>query len=221
MSRRRPLIDVSSRYLHLDPLVPLAGPLDWSALFGNDHPVELEIGSGKGLFLEGAALEAPGRNFAGIEISRKYTQLAAERLVKHDLANALLIHGEARTILAHGVRERSLAAVHVYYPDPWWKTRHRKRRIFDDWFLDQVERILVPEGELRFATDVGDYFAVMERLMQARGRFEPLSWPEPRAGEEAKPLTHFERKYRAQGREIHRARYRLRAQARDEPETCS
>ncbi len=80
MSRSRPQIDVSSSLI--DPAQPIEESLiDWTALFGNDRPVELEIGSGKGLFLVNSASAHPGHNFLGIELSRKYARLCAERLV--------------------------------------------------------------------------------------------------------------------------------------------
>ncbi len=207
MSRRRPALDFQPRFLYVDPRAQLAERWDWLGLFGNDQPVELEIGSGKGLFLANAAADNPRHNFLGIEVSRKYAELAAERLVQHGLTNALVIHGEARSIVEHGVGAGSLAAVHVYFPDPWWKQRHRKRRIFDAWLVDQVERMLVPGGELRFASDVADYFAIMRRLVDARPGFEGLEWS---ADPEHRPLTNFERKYLIQGRVIQHARYRKR-----------
>jgi hypothetical protein len=101
MSRPRPTHDLSS---HLIEPGPTADPgdlaLDWAALFGNDRPVELEVGSGKGLFLANAARANPGHNFFGIELARKYARLAAERLARQDIANAKVWSGDARDVLA-------------------------------------------------------------------------------------------------------------------------
>ena len=88
------------------PSADVRAPIDWVALFGNDHPVELEIGSGKGLFLANAARANPGHNFLGVELSRKYARLAAERLAKHGIANAKVWAGDARDVLARRVPDR-------------------------------------------------------------------------------------------------------------------
>ena len=200
-------IDLSRHLMELAHAPELAR-FDWEGLFGNPHPVEFEIGSGKGLFLANVAATKPTHNFLGIEVSRKYAEHAALRLAKRSLTNARIIHGEARAILERAIPDQGLAAVHVYFPDPWWKTRHRKRRLVDSWLLDQVERTLKPHGEIHFATDVSAYFTVIERLMETRARFHRVPWMSPVDPElSADGLTNFDRKYRAQGRSIHLARY--------------
>ena len=120
----------------------MPAPIDWAELFGNDHPVELEIGSGKGLFLVNAASSDPGHNFLGVELARKYARLAAERLARRQLANAKIWRGDARLVMGRLVPEASLRAVHVYFPDPWWKKRHKKRRVFTDELVAQIDRVL-------------------------------------------------------------------------------
>src|SRR4051794_7508195 len=94
------------------------GPLQWPEVFGNDHPVELEVGSGKGLFLQNAATANPEHNFVGVELARKYASKAAERVAKRGLANVRVWPGDAKLFLAKHVATESLAAVHVYFPDP-------------------------------------------------------------------------------------------------------
>ena len=133
MSRSRPTIDVSFHLIEPGPSNDTgAVAIDWPALFGNDRPVELEVGSGKGLFLANAAMANPGHNFFGVELARKYARLAAERLAKLGISNAKVWPGDARDVLAHRVPDASLHAVHVYFPDPWWKKRHKKRRVFTE-----------------------------------------------------------------------------------------
>lgn len=186
------------------------GPIDWRGLFGDDHPVELEVGPGKGLYLANAGAARPEHNFLGIEMARKYALMAAERIAKKKLTNVRVTRDDAAAFLKRKVAPGSLAAVHVYYPDPWWKKRHRKRRIFTDEFVADIARALGPGGELHIATDVEEYFGVMMEVMAAQTRLAPIPTPElPQAEHEQDYLTNFERKYRKEGRASHRASYRL------------
>jgi tRNA (guanine-N7-)-methyltransferase len=188
----------------------LTAPVSWQEVFGNDHPVELEIGSGKGLFLANAATTHPGLNFFGIEMARKYARKSAERLAKRKLSNVKVLPGDARLFMSRYAPPASLAAVHVYFPDPWWKTRHRKRRVFAEPLVIDIERTLLPGGDLRVVTDVEEYFGVIRALMATHPRFQIQPEPLPKTPEhEHDYLTNFERKYRIEGRPIYRAHYRL------------
>src|SRR3954447_24883511 len=104
MPDARPPIDTSPYTLDL---AQCATPLDWRAVFGNDHPVELEVGSGKGLFLANAAAAGPGHNFVGIELSRKYARRAAERVARRQLGNVRVVAGDARLFLSRSVSPAS------------------------------------------------------------------------------------------------------------------
>jgi tRNA (guanine-N7-)-methyltransferase len=186
--------------------------IDVAALFGNDRPVELEIGSGKGLFLANAAQSLAGHNFFGVELSRKYARLAAERLAKLGLSNAKVWAGDARDVLARRLPDHSLRAIHVYFPDPWWKKRHKKRRVFTEALVAHIARTLQPRGELHVASDVEEYFAIIQELIAASHRFRAEPLPVPKVPEhDLDYLTNFERKYRLEGRPIFRAVYRLQA----------
>jgi tRNA (guanine-N7-)-methyltransferase len=147
-----------------------------------------------------------------VEISRKYARLAAERLAKHGIANAKLWAGDIRDVLPR-IGDRSLRAVHVYFPDPWWKKRHKKRRVFTDALVAQVKRSLSPGGELHVASDVEDYFGMIRELIAASAGFRER--PPAEAGtpeHDLDYLTNFERKYRLEGRAIYRASYSLDAE---------
>jgi tRNA (guanine-N7-)-methyltransferase len=111
------MIDTTANLLEL---AGLEAPLAWDALFGNDRPVELEVGSGKGLFLANAAAANPAHNFLGIELARKYARRAGERVTKLGLPNVKVIRGDARLFLSSQVPAHSLRVVHVFFPDPWW-----------------------------------------------------------------------------------------------------
>jgi tRNA (guanine-N7-)-methyltransferase len=196
-----------------DPLSPVP-PVNWKALFGNDRPVELEVGFGKGLFLLTSALAHPEINFAGIEIERKYVLYTATRIAKRRLANVRLAHGDARDFISRRVPASSVHTVHVYFPDPWWKKRHHKRRVFTEEFARQCARVLVPGGILSVATDVEEYFAVITELLAIIPEFRKLPPPEEHEPQhDLDYLTNYERKARKVGTAVHRARY---ARARDD-----
>jgi tRNA (guanine-N7-)-methyltransferase len=201
------MIDATPYTVDFPSLTP---PISWPEIFGNDHPVELEIGSGKGLFLVNAATSNPSHNYFGIELARKYARKAAERVAKRALANVRVLPGDALLFMAKYVPTSSLRAVHVYFPDPWWKSRHKKRRVFAEPLVLDLEKTLQPSGDLHVVTDVEDYFRVIRALMATHPRFQIQPEPAPNAPEhDLDYLTNFERKYRIEGRPIYRAHYRL------------
>ncbi len=188
---------------------PLPERIDWAALFGNPHPVEVEVGFGKGLFLVTTAAANPDRNYFGIEIVRKYQLLATSRLAGRGLTNARTCCADAKRVLRDFVVPGSLAAVHVYFPDPWWKARHKKRTLFTPAFAQLVLEVLEPGGVLHFATDVPDYAAMAAEVLAAVPALVPLPPPEEAAPvHDMDYLTNFERRFRKQGKPIHRSRHR-------------
>lgn len=191
---------------YLLPLPDSPAPLDWSAVFGNDHPVELEVGFGKGLFLLNAALANPDVNFAGIEIVRKYQLYSATRMAKRALRNVRLALGDGKLLLRDYVPADSLRAVHVYFPDPWWKKRHHKRRVFTPEFAALAWRALRPGGRLYVATDVEEYFGLVREATAPLDDLREL----PSAPEEDGYRTNFERKAREGGRSVFRVTYERR-----------
>jgi tRNA (guanine-N7-)-methyltransferase len=189
-------------------------PLCWAQVFANHHPVELEIGPGKGLFLANAAARKPQHNFLGVEMAHKYARRAAERAAKQALTNVRVVAGDGRRLLALFVPPASLRALHIYFPDPWWKKRHKKRRVFCEPFVADVSRSLEPAGHFWIATDVEEYFGAMLEILSRRTDFDPQPPPEPNSPEhDLDYLTNFERKYRIEGRPIFRAHYRVNARA--------
>jgi tRNA (guanine-N7-)-methyltransferase len=188
------------------PVGALTAPLDWEALFGNDHPVELEVGTGKGRFLIESARTHPEVNFLGIERSLKWMRFGRGRMERVGLANVRLVRTEARHFIDRYVPDRSVRAIHIYFPDPWPKRRHERRRLFRPGIGASLARCIVPGGRLHLATDQEDYFAAMLAVLVGEPALERLR---DGPGEEAtQPQTHFEAKYVAEGRGIHRAEYR-------------
>jgi tRNA (guanine-N7-)-methyltransferase len=182
--------------------------IDWVQLFGNDRPVEMEVGSGKGAFLIAAADANPGTNYLGIEIERALQLYVATRLAKRSLRNARVAGTDARRFFHERVPAASVRAVHVYFPDPWWKKRHQKRRVWTPAFAADCVRVLAPGGRLHLATDVGEYYEVIRELLDsqpglARVRAEEQTGP-PGADE---ALTNFERKARQRGGAVYRGEY--------------
>lgn len=191
-----------------DALPPYSGrqPLSWSELFGNGHPVEIEIGFGKGLFLLNASEARPEHNFLGIEKERPYTMMVATRLAKRQRSNVRLACADARWFLQEWIAARSVHAVHIYFPDPWWKKRHHKRRLFNESFTQRLVEILIPDGRLHFATDVPDYFEMTMAMLRKQATILEMPAPTENAPRhEMDYLTNFERKFRRQQKAIFRA----------------
>ncbi|MBI3407923.1 MAG: tRNA (guanosine(46)-N7)-methyltransferase TrmB [Planctomycetes bacterium] len=183
-----------------------SAPLRWPDLFGNDHPVEIEIGFGKGLFLINAAQAHPQVNYLGVEIERKYVLFTATRLAKRGFTNVKLACCDARGFLSQCVATDSVHAIHVFFPDPWWKNRHRKRRLVTADFAAQCARALKRHGRLHLVSDVAEYFAETQEMLARISDLNALPMSELPAPEVAdRYLTNFERKYRMEGRPIFRS----------------
>jgi tRNA (guanine-N7-)-methyltransferase len=182
-----------------------AGKLSYAEVFGNDHAVELEIGAGKGTFLLNIGAAQPGTNFIGIEWAKAYAEFAADRLRRHGLTNCRIVNAEASWWIRCHIPDSSLAAIHIYFPDPWPKARHHKRRLIQLPFLKEVHRALEPGGKLRLVTDHADYFAHMKQTLAGQDDLKVISFDSPVAaqgsgGEDLIVGTNFEKKYVAEGR---------------------
>src|SRR4051812_40957479 len=140
----------------------LPKPISWTELYGNDHPVELEIGMGKGTFLTEQAKARPEVNFFGIEWANWFWRYASDRLRRNSCTNARTIRAEAGFFLREFVRPSTLSVIHIYFPDPWPKARHHKRRLIQPAFMPLVERALIPGGRLQIVTDHREYFEQIE-----------------------------------------------------------
>ena len=180
--------------------------LDWNALFNSPHPVQLDIGCGRGLFVLSAALQHPNINFAGLEIDYTEARRAADKLHKRQLPNARILGGDATHALSQLIPPDSVHAAHVYFPDPWWKTRHHKRRIFNTAFTELLARVVQPGGFVHHWTDVADYFHMACSLMNQQPAFRSAPPPDERDPQHDMDYqTSFERKKRKLGFPIYRA----------------
>jgi tRNA (guanine-N7-)-methyltransferase len=184
---------------------PGAGPLDLALLFGRAAPAELEIGTGKGRFLLAEAAAHPERNYLGLELHTDYARIARERAKKRGLANVRVERVEAKAFVALRLAPSSLARMHVFFPDPWPKKRHHKRRLFDAAFAAAAARALEPGSLLRVASDHEEYFA---SILETLGREPALARvPDAEAGDWLCG-TNYEAKFLAEGRPIGRALFR-------------
>ncbi len=183
----------------------LAERLDFGDIFGRDCPVHVEVGSGKGTFLLNQARVETGINFLGIEWARKYYLYAVDRIGRWELDNVRIIRTDEAFFLTEHLADESVECFHIYFPDPWPKKRHHKRRFLCPANLEQLLRCLKPGGEIRIATDHAEYFEVIAEVISARSDvLERIEFP-PTAG--AKPGeitgTNYERKYIKDKRKIH------------------
>lgn len=168
--------------------------IPWRDVFGNGRPVEIEIGPGQGDVLVALAQSRPETNFFGIEHHLGAAGALCERIDRLRLANARVIGADARCVVGRIVAPASVAAYHIYFPDPWPKTRHRARRLFDRPFAAAVAATLAPDGCIHLATDLNDLFARARDALATAGLVPtPASLAPPR------PRTWFERKYARAG----------------------
>ena len=175
---------------------------------GSTLPIELEIGSGKGLFLTQAAQRHLDRTFIGLELATKYARDAQAKLERLQITNACFIACDAVAVIERDVPEDKLVAVHVYFPDPWWKSKHKKRRVLSDETIIHIQRTLIPGGQLHFWTDVLDYYEeAVARIMELTQFRGPFYVPEPIAEHTMDYRTHFERRTRLNGLPVYRARF--------------
>jgi tRNA (guanine-N7-)-methyltransferase len=168
---------------------------------------EVELGFGKGRYLLARAAAEPGGRFLGVEVVSKYYRIVRRRMRRRGLGNVMLLRGEALYLLAAVLPRGFAAAVHVYFPDPWPKSRHQKRRLFEADTVDLVLGLLAPGGRLYFATDDLDYGGRVAELLAGQPGLElarPERWPEG-------PRTNYELKYERQGRPIVRLEARCAA----------
>lgn len=200
-------ISVEDHFVELEDMQP-----PWSAgeFFGHDGPLEIEIGSGKGLYLLNASGEHPDRLYLGVEISKKYGRFAAYRFAKSERRNARIIRGDAMRFMNEFAGDSSAEAVHIYFPDPWWKERHRRRRIVSPQVVQDIQRVLKPGGTFHFWTDVEEYFESALEIIQAHSDLEgPLDVTEKVATHDMDYRTHFERRMRLNDHPVFRSRFRL------------
>ncbi len=142
-------------------------PRDIASLFARPAPIVLEIGFGNGQQLAHAAVNESARNFIGIEVHRPGVGRLVNALADADADNALVYHHDAVEVLEHEIAPASLDEVRIYFPDPWHKKRHNKRRIIQPAFVELLSSRVRRGGLLHLATDWADYAAQMLEVVDA------------------------------------------------------
>lgn len=179
-------------------------PLDWRQVFGNDHPVEIDLGCGKGGFLVWAAQTRPAHNFLGVERQLVRQRVVDRKTQRAGLTNARLLRVEAGYFVGKLIPDHSIAAYHILFPDPWPKRRHAKNRLFQPVFVAELSRTLGQGGVVNVATDDADYFVQIRKAMAERfAETQPEILP-------AEAMTEFEKVFVAQGKPIGRAKFVVR-----------
>ena len=193
---------------HLGFVEHLEKPFDPQSLFPKRQPLELEIGSGKGHFVLQSAKRNPDRNYLGNEIAKKYARFGAYRLAKHEITNGRILSGDGLLLFREFLPDACAEDVHVYFPDPWWKERHRRRRVMQPSFIEDVYRVLAASGRLHFWTDVEQYFEETIELVAQCDRFSEPQPVEPNTPEHDMDYqTHFERRMRLNGHDVFRTKF--------------
>ncbi len=179
--------------------------IDFVRIFGRCGPVHIEIGSGRGTFLLNQAKELPDDNFLGIEWANKYYRHAVDRIGRWGLKNVRIIQTEAAGFIADFLPDNCVNCYHIYFPDPWPKRKHHKRRLLCPDNLQQLIRTLKTGGQIRIATDHADYFEEIKQLTAAQNeKLEEVEFlPASGAGNEEKTGTNYERKFLKRGKNIY------------------
>ncbi len=178
-------------------------PLDLARIFPNPGPLEVDLGCGDGGFIAAQAERFPARNFLGIEKLGGRVMRASKKAARLGLRNVRLLRVESAYAAQYLLPPGSVDTVHLLFPDPWPKKKHRRRRIVTPDFLASLYRMLAPNGRFRIATDQENYFASIRELIADSGFMEM----DPPAGETF-PVTTFEKHFVREGAPIYRLELR-------------
>jgi tRNA (guanine-N7-)-methyltransferase len=181
----------------------LSEPILLSEVFGNDRPVEIDLGSGSGKFLVESGARYPERNFLGIERLLGRVRKTRRKACQLKLGNVRVLRVEIDYAVRHLLSPNSISRFHLSFPDPWPKRRHHTRRLVDGEFLDAISAALEPNGELWIKTDHVEYFRWIEKTAAlALTTFAEAPW------EHGYPNTDFDETFAAENAPIYRLRLR-------------
>ncbi|MEM1156655.1 MAG: tRNA (guanosine(46)-N7)-methyltransferase TrmB [Verrucomicrobiota bacterium] len=178
------------------PTAQILEPYDFNRIFGNDNPVELELGSGDGEFILERARQHPERNFLAVERLLGRSRKIARRIMREGYTNLKVLRLESSYVVERLCPVHSLDIIHIMFPDPWPKKRHHKRRLIQPSFLDLMQKVLLPQGTVRFSTDHSEYFEWVTEIWNSSDHWQEISlWEYPQD-----PITGFQQLWEEQGK---------------------
>lgn len=183
----------------------------WNELFGNNHPIHIEIGMGKGQFITGMAKAHPEINYIGVEMQVSVVSIALDKLIEQPLPNLELLHVDGSALTEY-FADSEVDQIYLNFSDPWPKKRHEKRRLTYKTFLAVDEQILRPNGEIHFKTDNQGLFEYSLASFSQYGMILKQVWLDLHQSQfEGNIMTEYEEKFSSKGQRI----YRVEAQFQD------
>ncbi|WP_438831972.1 tRNA (guanosine(46)-N7)-methyltransferase TrmB [Streptococcus pluranimalium] len=195
-------------YLENHPQYVILNPEDakgkWHLVFGNDNPIHIEVGSGKGAFITGMALQNPNINYIGIDIQVSVLSYALDKVIESQAPNVRLLRVDGSS-LTNYFEDGEVALMYLNFSDPWPKTRHEKRRLTYKTFLETYQQILPEHGEIHFKTDNRGLFEYSLASFSQYGMILKQVWLDLHASNyESNVMTEYEQKFSAKGQVIYR-----------------
>ncbi len=195
-------------YLENHPQYVILNPEDakgkWHLVFGNDNPIHIEVGSGKGAFITGMALQNPNINYIGIDIQVSVLSYALDKVIESQAPNVRLLRVDGSS-LTNYFEDGEVALMYLNFSDPWPKTRHEKRRLTYKTFLETYQQILPEHGEIHFKTDNRGLFEYSLASFSQYGMILKQVWLDLHASNyESNVMTEYEQKFSKKGQVIYR-----------------
>ncbi|MFV0557279.1 MAG: tRNA (guanosine(46)-N7)-methyltransferase TrmB [Enterococcus sp.] len=195
------------------PEIVVVSPEDskgkWAEHFGNNHPIHIEIGMGKGRFITEMAKAHPEINYIGVEIQVSVVSHAMDKIVADEIPNIQLLHVDGSALTDY-FAESEVDQIYLNFSDPWPKTRHEKRRLTSAEFLKVDEAILKPNGEIHFKTDNQGLFEYSLASFSQYGMLIEQVWLDLHTSQfEGNIMTEYEEKFSSRGQRIYRVEARF------------
>ena len=198
----------ATELLEANPQYVVLNPEDakgkWHEIFGNDHPIHIEVGSGKGAFITGMAKANPEINYIGIDIQKSVLSYALDKVLEADVPNIKLLWVDGDS-LTNYFEDGEIDQLYLNFSDPWPKKRHEKRRLTYKTFLDTFKQILPEQGEIHFKTDNRGLFEYSLVSFSQYGMTLKGVWLDLHASDfEGNVMTEYEKKFSSKGQVIYR-----------------